>query len=141
MKNLRNNKSQRGFTLVEVIVVAIIVAALAGVAIPMYTNYVKTSQNNAAANAAGSVASWMGQCLNQDGTVSVTGGSGTTITTDGTAAVTLYCKKGTPAVQISTIALPPKITFSINKLSNSVTTPGQVVAKHMDGGDDQTYAY
>ena len=61
-------KGQQGFTLVEVIVVAIIVAALAAVAIPLYNGYVTSSRNNAAANAAGSVASFMGTCVNQGGT-------------------------------------------------------------------------
>ncbi|MDR2577512.1 MAG: prepilin-type N-terminal cleavage/methylation domain-containing protein [Chitinispirillales bacterium] len=56
-KYLKNNK---GFTLVEVIVVAAIVLILAAVAIPMYMGYVRDSRQAAASNAAGSIATFMG---------------------------------------------------------------------------------
>jgi prepilin-type N-terminal cleavage/methylation domain-containing protein len=136
MKNIGPNKSQRGFTLVEVIVVAIIVAALAGVAIPMYNNYVTTSRSNAAANAAGSVASWLGQCLSQQGAV----GGITTTQTTGAAPITITCAatiNGVPNTQISTMALPPKIKFTITNL----TSNGNVLAEHVDGSAVATYAY
>ena len=135
MKNLVRQKSQRGFTLVEVIVVAIIVAALAGVAIPMYTNYVKTSRSNAAANAAGSVASWIGQCLSQSGTIT----PATAKTTDGTSNVQIKCTAKVNGVDtdISTMTMPIKIKFTIS----SFTTNGTVLAEHVDGSDVATYAY
>jgi prepilin-type N-terminal cleavage/methylation domain-containing protein len=135
MKNLSHNKSQRGFTLVEVIVVAIIVAALAGVAIPMYNNYVSTSRSNAAANAAGSLASWLGQCLSLQGKV----GGITKDQTKGDVPILITCTAnvdGKPS-QISTMALPPKIKFTISNL----TTNGDVFAEHVDGSDIAHYAY
>ena len=52
--------SDKGFTLVEVIVVSVIVAVLAAVAIPLYTSYVASSKQNAVDNAAGSLASFCG---------------------------------------------------------------------------------
>jgi len=52
-KYLKNNK---GFTLVEVIVVAVIVLILAAVAIPLYQGYVLDSKQATAENLAGSVA-------------------------------------------------------------------------------------
>lgn len=66
---IRNNrkKNQQGFTLVEVIVVAVIVAAMAAVAVPMYLGYVENSRANAASNAAGAVASFLGSCTNSGG--------------------------------------------------------------------------
>jgi prepilin-type N-terminal cleavage/methylation domain-containing protein len=68
--NLRTHlRGQKGFTLVEVIVVAIIVAALAAVAIPLYTSYVSSSRKNAAANTAGSIASFCGACRNSAGSI------------------------------------------------------------------------
>jgi type IV pilus assembly protein PilE len=41
-------KNQKGFTLVEAIVVAIIMAILAAVAIPLYTGYVQSAQADSA---------------------------------------------------------------------------------------------
>lgn len=65
-KLLKNNK---GFTLVEVIVVAVIVLVLAAVAIPLYTQYVADSRKAAAENIAGSIATAAGAALQQGGTI------------------------------------------------------------------------
>lgn len=127
MSTLKTIKNQKGFTLVEVIVVAVIVAALAGVAIPMYAGYVNSSRSNAAANAAGSVASYMGACINQRETVTPTGAM------DGTTASSLSCST-TPA---TTMQLPIGITFTIS----SYTASGTVTAFHNGGGDTATYNY
>jgi prepilin-type N-terminal cleavage/methylation domain-containing protein len=102
MKNFEQAKAQRGFTLVEVIVVAIIVAALAGVAIPMYTSYVSTSRQNAAANAAGSIAAFMGACSNQNGTTTAPGFTLNSPTTVAPGA-SLSCDATTPP---TTMQLP-----------------------------------
>lgn len=51
-----NNK--KGFTLVEVIVVAVIVAVLAAVAIPLYRGYLLSSRTNVCTNVAGSMATF-----------------------------------------------------------------------------------
>jgi prepilin-type N-terminal cleavage/methylation domain-containing protein len=67
-------KNRTGFTLVEVIVVAVIVAVLAAVAIPLYLGYVKDSRINSAANAAGSVATFCGACMSTSGTLSPASG-------------------------------------------------------------------
>ncbi|MCL2220076.1 MAG: prepilin-type N-terminal cleavage/methylation domain-containing protein [Chitinispirillia bacterium] len=53
-KYVKNNK---GFTLVEVIVVAVIVLILAAVAIPLYQGYIRDSRQAVAENSAGSIAS------------------------------------------------------------------------------------
>lgn len=65
----RNVKNQKGFTLVEVIVVAVIVAVLAAVAIPLYNGYIRDSRINVANNIAGSVASAAGATFQQGLTV------------------------------------------------------------------------
>ena len=59
-------KNQKGFTLVEVIVVAVIVAVLAAVAIPLYMGYIKDSRINVCNNVAGSIASGAGASRQQD---------------------------------------------------------------------------
>jgi len=56
-KYLTNNK---GFTLVEVIVVAVIVLILAAVAIPLYNGYINDSRLASVENVAGTVASGLG---------------------------------------------------------------------------------
>ncbi len=60
MRKIKNGK--QGFTLIEVIVVAIIVAVLASVAVPIYLSYVQNSKVNQANNIAGAVASFCGAC-------------------------------------------------------------------------------
>ncbi|MDR2578671.1 MAG: prepilin-type N-terminal cleavage/methylation domain-containing protein [Chitinispirillales bacterium] len=59
-KYLRNNK---GFTLVEVIVVAVIVLILAAVAIPLYNGYIKDSRVSVASSTAGTIASALGAAV------------------------------------------------------------------------------
>ena len=44
MKTLKSRRNRRGFTLVELIVVIAILAILAGVAIPVYSGYIKKAQ-------------------------------------------------------------------------------------------------
>jgi len=56
-KLLKNNK---GFTLVEVIVVAVIVLILAAVAIPLYNGYIDDSRQASVENVAGALAGALG---------------------------------------------------------------------------------
>ena len=60
-------KKNKGFTLVEVIVVAVIVAVLALVAIQLYQGYVKESRKNTAENLAASAASYLQAGVNSIG--------------------------------------------------------------------------
>jgi len=48
-------KNQKGFTLMELMVVIVIVAILAAVAVPLYVNYVKDAQRTEAKAAIGAV--------------------------------------------------------------------------------------
>ncbi|MDR2727863.1 MAG: prepilin-type N-terminal cleavage/methylation domain-containing protein [Chitinispirillales bacterium] len=66
-KLLKNNK---GFTLVEVIVVAVIVLILAAVAIPLYNGYIEDSRRAALENACGAIASAAGAAIQSDGGIS-----------------------------------------------------------------------
>ena len=58
-------KNQKGFTLVEVIVVAVIVAVLAAVAIPLYMGYIRDSRINVGNNVGGTLASASGATVQQ----------------------------------------------------------------------------
>jgi len=53
----------KGFTLIEVLVVAVIVAVLAAVAIPAYMNYVKDSKGQVMENIAATVATSIGNSI------------------------------------------------------------------------------
>jgi len=110
-----------GFTLVEVIVVAVIVAALAATAIPLYLNHVNDSRNSAAANAAGSVASFCGACENVGGAIAdqnIAGGG------------VVNCD-----VNPSTIQVPADVTIVIDGAANTVT------GNHVDGGVAQVASW
>ena len=108
-------KKQKGFTLVEVIVVAVIVAVLAAVAIPLYIGYVNESRVNQCENAAGSVASFCGACVNAGGTVA-----------DGAYApgVNIAC-----TANATTVRTPDNVTVTVTN-----GTPGVITASHADGG-------
>ncbi|MDR2727944.1 MAG: prepilin-type N-terminal cleavage/methylation domain-containing protein [Chitinispirillales bacterium] len=115
-KLLKNNK---GFTLVEVIVVAVIVLILAAVAIPLYQGYIKDSKTAVANNLAGTVASALGTGIqvgsvnHNNGTVS--GGSGYSFAS-GTVNTTGFLKfdsrPGVTTDQVQ-ITLPKGFTVSL----------------------------
>ena len=48
MKNMRKKLTRRGFTLIEIVVVIVILVTLASVATPLYLNYVKRANIGAA---------------------------------------------------------------------------------------------
>jgi len=60
---------EKGFTLVEVIVVAVIVAVLAAVAIPLYMGYIRDSRINVGNNVGGSLSSACGATKQQTLTI------------------------------------------------------------------------
>jgi prepilin-type N-terminal cleavage/methylation domain-containing protein len=55
MHSMIRYKDERGFTLMELMVVIVIVAILAAVAVPLYINYVKDAQRTEAKGAIGAV--------------------------------------------------------------------------------------
>jgi len=65
---LQGVRGSKGFTLVEVIVVAVIVLILAAVAIPLYLGYVKDARKSVAENAASEIGQFLAAEL-QRGTI------------------------------------------------------------------------
>jgi len=111
----QKKNTRKGFTLVEVIVVAVIVAILAAVAIPIYQQYVTDSRANSTSNAGGSIASFMGACVASAGTASPIAAT--------TGPNTITCTRTAGNV---TIAIPPEIQITIS----SATASGTVTAVH-----------
>ncbi len=127
--NIRKSKLQRGFTLVEVIVVAVIVAILAGVSVPLYLGYINNSRENSAANAAGSAASFAAACVNTGKDIDLAPGDTLTGVKEGTKK--LVCGEGANA---PTLIIPTDIT--LKRVGNAIT------GKHSLGGNvSQEYIF
>jgi prepilin-type N-terminal cleavage/methylation domain-containing protein len=116
---------QKGFTLVEVIVVAVIVAALAGVAVPVYLGYVDNSRTNSATNVAGAVAAFMGSCRNSAGVPDDLAAASDAAV--GPIAITCTLNPVPPGGN-PVINIPPRITVTRTAAGTCVT------AAHADGG-------
>jgi len=124
---MKKHQKNKGFTLVEVIVVAVIVAILAAVAIPLYTGYVNDSRVSLANSTAGSVASFLAAERN-------TGGTPTGYTSGGgTIAAGATVGSGTKAVTI-----PAKVTVVT---TGTMAAGGTVKASHSDGPASTDAAY
>lgn len=80
LKLKRRTGNRKGFTLVEVVVVAVIVAVLAAVGIGVYIQYVDSARAGAVRNLAASLADFCGACRNGGGEVEQ---DGTSLTCDG----------------------------------------------------------
>jgi len=120
MFTVNRRKGQKGFTLVEVIVVAVIVAALAAVAIPLYLSYVESSRRNAAANAAGSIASFCGACINSGKQI---------VQPAGPVTGQVTCNNNT------SVQIPSDIEITL------IDSPRGIKAKHKDSDSTSTYNY
>jgi prepilin-type N-terminal cleavage/methylation domain-containing protein len=86
-------KYEQGFTLVEVIVVAVIVAVLAAVAIPLYMGYIRDSRIDVGNNIAGTINSAAGASTQQEVVFAPINGAGPVVVTfpnrDGTTNNTI----------------------------------------------------
>ncbi len=116
---LKRVKRQDGFTLVEVIVVAVIVAVLAAVAIPLYNGYVRDSRKNVADNTAGTIASALAATRQQ-------GIHSDSIPTAATSNV--YRIPGLSGIP-NTIRIPENYSVAVNKAESTV------IVKYVVGSD------
>jgi len=107
-------KNQKGFTLVEVIVVAVIVAVLALVAVQLYQGYVTESRKNTAENLAASAASFLQAAVNAQGSLSSAGINNNSIT-DGAEWVATLSSGNV------TFKCPADATVSYETSGNTVT--------------------
>ena len=117
---------KKGFTLVEVIVVAVIVAVLALVGIQLYTGYVADARQNTAENLAASAAGYLATERNR-GATAITVGA----TVSGTIAVT-------PAAGVTATSFTIPSTATLN-ITGTPAAGGSVAATV--GGTTSTGAY
>jgi len=75
MKSINRSKSVRGFTLVEIMIVVVIIGLLAAMAIPAFQKVRQSSQDKAVLNNARQLAAAADQYFLENGVSSVTQGS------------------------------------------------------------------
>src|SRR5690554_6855454 len=63
MKNIQMNHGQKGFTLIELMIVVAIIGILAAVAIPQYQNYVGKAQVSRVMSEVGSLRTGVETCI------------------------------------------------------------------------------
>ena len=114
MQSRIHKNNRKGFTLVEVIVVAVIVAVLALVGIQLYQGYVIESQRNTAENLAASAASFLQTVVNSRGL--------TYVTDNPTVIVTPLNGGGIWSVSLSAIPNPNVPPVSFTCPANAVIT-------------------
>lgn len=147
MKKKKQLRNQSGFTLVEVIVVAVIVAILAGVSIPLYGGYVENSRANQAANVAGSVASFMGACYQNPNAIPVIGdgadewedGDVTPQVDDDDDPAILTCRLSATSERNPRIQIPRG--FVVNRNGDNITGRYHEVAETATEGVSSPYAF
>lgn len=118
-------KNEQGFTLVEVIVVAVIVAVLAAVAIPLYNGYIADSRTNVCQNTAGTVAGALVAAVGR-GQTPVAGwlvGQILTIPPDPNVLGSTANVITIPAGFTANIVWPPNGTVTITGPNASTSTP------------------
>jgi len=96
-------KNRKGFTLVEVIVVAVIVAILALVAILLYQGYAQEARRNTAENLAASAAGYVQSALATDPAftaVDLAGGASWTVVTPNTAQNVIFTCPANASVDV-----------------------------------------
>jgi prepilin-type N-terminal cleavage/methylation domain-containing protein len=67
--HMENNRSQKGFTLIELMIVVAIIGVLAGLALPAYSNYTKKAKFAEVITAGSAVKSSMDLCFQMEGTI------------------------------------------------------------------------
>lgn len=106
MKHYRHWLRQRGVTLIELMIVVVIVAILAGIAIPGYRQYVIRVKRTDATRELLSLAQRFERCFSRTNNY-------TTIDGAGTACVTLPSTTADGTYRIENVVAPTNNTFSI----------------------------
>ena len=111
------HSGQRGFTLIELMIVVAIIGILAAIAIPQYQTYIAKSQVSRAVGEAGSMKTAVETCILDGKTALGTAAgqcdpqaSGSTILTGATQGAAIPANTGVPQIAPAAIGSTPTIT-------------------------------
>ena len=140
------NTAQKGFTLIELMIVVAIIGILAAIAIPQYQNYIAKSQVSRVVGESGNLKTAVEDCMNngrtatiihngdpKDATTCSLGATASNIQALG-AATTLAAAKGLPAVEIDADKNTAKITATFGQNAASALNNGTVIWDRSDAG-------
>ena len=141
------NTAQKGFTLIELMIVVAIIGILAAIAIPQYQNYIAKSQVSRVMGETGNLKTAVEDCLNSGRTAAIVNtGAGTGATAATTcslgatasniqgAAVTNPVVVGIPVVSIDGATNVASITGKFGQNAASTLTNKTVVWSRSDQG-------
>lgn len=125
---------QKGFTLIELMIVVAIIGILAAVAIPAYQNYIAKSQVSRVMGEAGGLKTTVDTCIFD--------GKTTVVYADTTVATECFVSAGESNIQaVSANGAIPVVTIGATGTATIVATFGQSAAADLKAGTAKTLTW